>query len=65
MDIASSFTFELSKVVLEQVPPRVVANLPNDEELAERGRRHRHRLTQKSRSRSKVLDLDPSPALAI
>src|SRR5665811_2205005 len=35
--IASSFTFELSKVVLEQVPPRMVANLRNvDEELAER-----------------------------
>jgi len=35
--IASSFVFELSKVGLEQVPPRMVGNLRNvDEELAER-----------------------------
>src|SRR5476649_2980368 len=35
--IASSFTFELSKVALEEVPGRVVANLRNvDEELARR-----------------------------
>ena len=35
--IASSFVFELSKVELEQVPPRMVANLRNvDEELAQR-----------------------------
>ena len=35
--IASSFTFELSKVALEEVPVRVLANLRNvDEELATR-----------------------------
>jgi catalase len=35
--IASSFVFELSKVTLEQVPPRLVANLRNvDEDLAKR-----------------------------
>ena len=35
--IASSFVFELSKVVLEQVPPRMVGNLRNvDEDLAQR-----------------------------
>jgi catalase len=59
--IASSFTFELSKVVPEQVPPRMVANLRNvDEGLAERvaagvgiG------LPRKSGARSEVLDLDP------
>ena len=35
--IASSFVFELSKVNLEQVPPRMVSNLRNvDEDLAKR-----------------------------
>jgi catalase len=35
--IASSFVFELSKVALEQVPPRMVGNLLNvDEDLAKR-----------------------------
>jgi len=65
--IASSFTFELSKVGLEQVPPRMVANLRNvDEELAKRvadgigiG------LPKKAQPRAEVLDLKPSPALSI
>jgi catalase len=65
--IASSFTFELSKVGLEQVPPRMVANLRNvDEELAKRvadgvgiG------LPKKAQARAEVLDLKPSPALSI
>ena len=65
--IASSFTFELSKVGLEQVPPRMVANLRNvDEELAKRvadgvgiG------LPKKAQARGEVLDLKPSPALSI
>jgi catalase len=65
--IASSFTFELSKVKLEQVAPRMVANLRNvDEDLARRvaagvgiG------LPKKAEARRKVLDLEPSPALSI
>jgi catalase len=65
--IASSFTFELSKVELEQVAPRMVANLRNvNEDLARRvaagigiG------LPKKAEARGKVLDLDPSPALSI
>src|ERR1700691_4855747 len=65
--IASSFTFELSKVELEQVAPRVVANLRNvDEDLARRvaagigiG------LPKRAEARRKVLDLEPSPALSI
>jgi len=65
--IASSFTFELSKVVLEHVPPRMVANLRNvDEELAERvAAGIGIVLPKKAEARSKVLDLDPSPALSI
>jgi catalase len=65
--IASSFTFELSKVLLEQVAPRMVANLRNvDEDLARRvaagigiG------LPKKAEPRRQVLDLEPSPALSI
>src|SRR6201995_5943449 len=64
--IASSFVFELSKVGLEQVQPRMVANLRNvDEELAQRvadglgiG------LPKKAQARAEVLDLKPSPALS-
>ena len=65
--IASSFTFELSKVELSQVAPRMVANLRNvDEDLARRvaagigiG------LPKKAEARRKFLDLEPSPALSI
>jgi catalase len=65
--IASSFTFELSKVGLEQVAPRMVANLRNvDEELAQRvADGIGIDLPRKAEARAKVLDLDPSPALSI
>jgi catalase len=65
--IASSFTFELSKVGLEQVPPRMVANLRNvDEELAKRvAGGIGIDLPRKAEVRAKVLELEPSPALSI
>jgi catalase len=65
--IASSFTFELSKVGLEQVPPRMVANLRNvDNELAKRVADGIDiDLPRKAEARAKVLDLEPSPALSI
>ena len=65
--IASSFTFELSKVGLEQVAPRMVANLRNvDEELAQRvADGIGIDLPRKAEARAKVLDLDLSPALSI
>jgi catalase len=65
--IASSFTFELSKVGLEQVPPRMVANLRNvDEELAKRvAGGIGIDLPRKAEAKAKVLDLEPSPALSI
>ena len=65
--IASSFTFELSKVGLEQVAPRMLANLRNvDEELAQRvADGIGIDLPRKAEARAKVLDLDLSPALSI
>ena len=59
--IASSFTFELSKVGLEQVPPRMVANLRNvDEELAKRvASGIGIDLPRRAEARAKVLDLEP------
>src|ERR1700691_4330975 len=59
--IASSFTFELSKVGLEQVPPRMVANLRNvDEELAKRvAGGIGIDLPRKAEARAEVLDLKP------
>lgn len=65
--IASAFTFELSKVGLEQVPPRVVANLRNvDEELAKRvAAGIGIDLPTKAEARAKVQDMAPSPALSI
>jgi len=65
--IASSFTFELSKVGLEQVAPRMVANLRNvDEKLAQRvADGIGIDLPRRPKRRAKVLDLDPSPALSI
>jgi catalase len=65
--IASSFTFELSKVGLEQVPPRMVANLRNvDDGLAKRvADGIGIDLPRRAEARAKVLDLEPSPALSI
>ena len=65
--IASSFTFELSKVELKQVAPRVVANLRNvDEDLARRvAAGIGIDLPKKAEAKRKVLDLEPSPALSI
>src|SRR3984957_20554804 len=65
--IASSFTFELSKVGLEQVPPRMIDKLRNvDEELAKRvAGGIGIDLPRKAEARAKVLDLEPSPALSI
>ena len=65
--IASSFVFELSKVGLEQVPPRMVANLRNvDEELAKRVADGLGiDLPKKAPSARKPFDMKPSPALSI
>ncbi len=65
--IASSFTFELSKVDLEQVAPRMVGNLINvDEDLARRvADGIGIKLPKKNPSRARVLDMKPSPALSI
>ncbi len=65
--IASSFVFELSKVGLEQVPARMIANLRNvDEDLAKRVADGMNvDLPKKAQARREVLDLDPSPALSI
>jgi catalase len=65
--IASSFTSELSKVGLEQVAPRMVANLRNvDEELAKRvAAGIGIDLPKRAEARAKVLDLESSPALSI
>ncbi|SDP37103.1 catalase [Phyllobacterium sp. OV277] len=65
--IASSFVFELSKVVLEQVPPRMVANLRNvDEDLAKRVANGLGiELPKKNAAAKAPLDMPPSPALSI
>ncbi len=65
--IASSFVFELSKVGLEQVPPRMVGNLRNvDEELAERVADGLGiDLPKKTPAARKPFDMKPSPALSI
>jgi catalase len=65
--IASSFTFELSKVQLEQVAPRMVGNLLNvDEELAQRvADGIGMALPKKNPARAKIVDMKPSPALSI
>ncbi|MCD2184729.1 catalase [Rhizobium sp. GN54] len=65
--IASAFVFELSKVSLEQVPPRMVGNLRNvDETLA---RRVAHglgiELPEKSAAARDPIDMGASPALSI
>ncbi|WP_027230019.1 catalase [Phyllobacterium sp. UNC302MFCol5.2] len=65
--IASSFVFELSKVTLAQVPPRMVANLRNvDEDLAKRVANGLGiELPEKSEAARAPLDMEPSPALSI
>lgn len=65
--IASAFTFELSKVVLEQVPPRMIANLRNvDEGLAKRiADAMNIDLPKKAQARREVIDMEPSAALSI
>ncbi|NTS30261.1 catalase [Phyllobacterium sp. BT25] len=65
--IASSFVFELSKVTLAQVPPRMVANLRNvDEDLAKRVANGLGiELPEKSEAARAPLDIEPSPALSI
>jgi catalase len=65
--IASSFTFELSKVQLEQVAPRMVGNLLNvDDELARRvAEGIGIVLPKKNPARAKVFEMKPSPALSI
>ncbi|MRG56042.1 catalase [Phyllobacterium sp. SYP-B3895] len=65
--IASSFVFELSKVTLAQVPPRMLANLRNvDEDLAKRVANGLGiELPEKSQAARAPLDMEPSPALSI
>jgi hypothetical protein len=65
--VVSAFTFELSKVQLEQVPPRMVGNLRNvDEELAKRvADGIGIPLPETNPARAKVHDMPPSPALSI
>ncbi|MDP1026864.1 catalase [Sphingomonas sp. KR1UV-12] len=66
--IASSFVFELSKVgVLEQVPPRMVANLRNvDEDLAKRVADGLGiDLPDKAPAAREPVDMAPSDALSI
>ncbi len=66
--IASSFVFELSKVgVLDQVPPRMLANLRNvDEDLARRVADGLGLdLPAKAKAAREPVDMDPSDALSI
>ncbi len=66
--IASSFVFELSKVgVLDQVPPRMLANLRNvDEDLARRVADGLGLdLPAKAKAAREPVEMDPSDALSI
>jgi len=65
--IASSFVFELSKVGLEQVPPRAVAGLRNvDEDLAKRVAAGLGiDLPHKAKAAKATVDMKPSDALSI
>ncbi|UVC09512.1 catalase [Rhizobium sp. TH2] len=65
--IASSFTFELSKVKLEQVPARMIGNLRNvDEGLAKRVADGLGiPLPKKNAAAREPIDMEPSPALSI
>jgi catalase len=65
--VASSFTFELSKVALEHVPPRVVGNLRNvDDDFAKRVANGLGiPLPPKNKAAREPIDMEPSPALSI
>jgi len=65
--IASAIVFELSKVTLNHIPPRVIANLRNvSEELAKRVADGLGiSLPEKASAAAPVQDLDLSPALSI
>ena len=65
--IASSFVFELSKVELKQVPPRMIANLRNvDEALAQRVADGLGLpLASASKPARAKVEMKPSPALSI
>jgi len=65
--VASSFTFELSKVALEHVPPRVIGNLRNvDEDFAKRVANGLGiPLPPKNKAAREPIDMKPSPALSI
>jgi catalase len=65
--IASSFTFELSKVELAQVPARMIANLRNvDEELARRVANGLGiDLPKQAPAARAPIDIEPSPSLSI
>jgi catalase len=65
--VASAFVFELSKVVLEHIPRRLVGNLRNvDESLAKRVAEGLGiALPPATKAAAPVLDLEPSPALRI
>ncbi len=65
--IASAFVFELSKVMLEHVPPRTLANLRNvSEDLAARiAKGLGIPLPVKSAAAAPIQDLKPSEALSI
>ncbi len=65
--IASAFVFELSKVTLDHVPPRMLANLRNvSEELAARVAKGLGvSLPAKAAAAAPVQEFKPSPALSI
>ncbi|WP_077967185.1 catalase [Ensifer adhaerens] len=65
--IASSFVFELSKVALEHVPPRMIGNLLNvDRDLAQRVAVGLGiDLPRANPAAREPVDLEPSPALSI
>ncbi|MBL8267760.1 catalase [Steroidobacter sp.] len=65
--VASSFVLELSKVKLEQIPARMIANLRNvDESLAKRVATGLGvELPKKSKAAREPVDLEPSAALSI
>ncbi len=65
--IASAIVFELSKVTLEHVPPRVIANFLNiSEDLGARiAKGLGLDLPQKAKPSAEVINLAPSPALSI
>lgn len=65
--IASAFVFELSKVGLDAVPPRMVSNLRNvDDDLAQRVAAGLGiNLPRKSKAAAPPIDMAPSAALSI